>query len=350
MNYEYTPINYSFDSERAFSCDKNAQREDAYYQNQRRFSYAGFLSSQSDASLSDFEQQTPSPVNGYVDSMHEFDDTKVNPLLDYTYGSYLATPMTESPFPISTTPNLSDEAMFSKTSAFQTLSSYGYPQALSVPNSIPHFGNTYSLSYPPQPVNYNFSPLFMSANNDMMSSCVPMLTALDVSTMRSAAMYTPPAEDHHDFDLSFGESAASPEMFMSPTVSKTCKPKKIAKEKSKPKTGRVTKSQNRSRGRRSAHDTTTDEDKSFQCKYIGCGKAFKRSEHLKRHDRSIHTLEKPFGCPYAACSKKFSRSDNLNQHIRIHRHTGKDKSNMAAIRRGSSSSESSAGSAHTSYL
>ncbi|KAI9032774.1 hypothetical protein CLU79DRAFT_666591, partial [Phycomyces nitens] len=58
--------------------------------------------------------------------------------------------------------------------------------------------------------------------------------------------------------------------------------------------------------------------KSFQCKYSGCGKAFKRSEHLKRHARSIHTLEKPFECPYTACSKKFSRSDNLNQHIRIH--------------------------------
>jgi uncharacterized Zn-finger protein len=76
---------------------------------------------------------------------------------------------------------------------------------------------------------------------------------------------------------------------------------------------------------------------------------FKRSEHLKRHIRSIHTLEKrkfftncwkkekkkmkihfyshlalAYECPYQSCSKRFSRSDNLNQHIRIHRHTVKD--------------------------
>ncbi|OBZ83114.1 hypothetical protein A0J61_08834, partial [Choanephora cucurbitarum] len=50
--------------------------------------------------------------------------------------------------------------------------------------------------------------------------------------------------------------------------------------------------------------------------------------HLKRHIRSIHTLEKPFECPYQSCSKRFSRSDNLNQHIRIHRHNGKDKNNQ----------------------
>ncbi|KAI8375991.1 uncharacterized protein BYT42DRAFT_466725, partial [Radiomyces spectabilis] len=56
----------------------------------------------------------------------------------------------------------------------------------------------------------------------------------------------------------------------------------------------------------------------FVCTSDHCGKAFKRSEHLKRHIRSIHTQEKPFECPYQACGKRFSRSDNLNQHIRIH--------------------------------
>ncbi|KAF9130531.1 hypothetical protein BGW39_002989 [Mortierella sp. 14UC] len=58
----------------------------------------------------------------------------------------------------------------------------------------------------------------------------------------------------------------------------------------------------------------------FTCLVDACGKQFKRSEHLKRHVRSVHTLEKPFGCPYENCPKRFSRSDNLNQHIRIHRH------------------------------
>ncbi|KAF9929216.1 hypothetical protein FBU30_001776 [Linnemannia zychae] len=65
----------------------------------------------------------------------------------------------------------------------------------------------------------------------------------------------------------------------------------------------------------------------FHCMADDCGKLFKRSEHLKRHVRSVHTLEKPFICPYKDCPKSFSRSDNLNQHIRVHRH---DKEKTAA--------------------
>ncbi|KAI8340514.1 hypothetical protein BC941DRAFT_324881, partial [Chlamydoabsidia padenii] len=61
------------------------------------------------------------------------------------------------------------------------------------------------------------------------------------------------------------------------------------------------------------------EKRTFVCQAEDCGKIFKRSEHLKRHIRSIHTNEKPFECPYQQCQKRFSRSDNLNQHIRIHR-------------------------------
>ncbi|KAI8987468.1 hypothetical protein BDF20DRAFT_787751, partial [Mycotypha africana] len=56
----------------------------------------------------------------------------------------------------------------------------------------------------------------------------------------------------------------------------------------------------------------------FPCSYDGCGKIFKRSEHLKRHIKSIHTKEKPYTCPYDNCDKRFSRTDNLSQHIRIH--------------------------------
>ncbi|KAF9125625.1 hypothetical protein BGX30_000386 [Mortierella sp. GBA39] len=65
----------------------------------------------------------------------------------------------------------------------------------------------------------------------------------------------------------------------------------------------------------------------FNCLIDDCGKLFKRSEHLKRHVRSVHTLEKPFICPFRDCPKSFSRSDNLNQHIRVHRH---DKEKAAA--------------------
>jgi hypothetical protein len=60
--------------------------------------------------------------------------------------------------------------------------------------------------------------------------------------------------------------------------------------------------------------------KVYTCKVPGCGKLFKRSEHLKRHIRSIHTDEKPFTCKL--CCKKFSRHDNLNQHMRVHGESG----------------------------
>ncbi|KAK4516486.1 uncharacterized protein ATC70_011458 [Mucor velutinosus] len=59
--------------------------------------------------------------------------------------------------------------------------------------------------------------------------------------------------------------------------------------------------------------------KQFLCEYDDCGKLFKRSEHLKRHIKSIHTKEKPYSCPYKDCGKSFARTDNLSQHIRIHR-------------------------------
>ncbi|KAH7044890.1 hypothetical protein BKA57DRAFT_374413, partial [Linnemannia elongata] len=76
----------------------------------------------------------------------------------------------------------------------------------------------------------------------------------------------------------------------------------------------------RSRGRRVSCNPDNSGCKVFTCRFEDCGKIFKRSEHLKRHVRSIHTMEKPFECPIMNCPKRFSRSDNLNQHIRIHRH------------------------------
>ncbi|BGP46618.1 hypothetical protein JCM10450v2_002465 [Rhodotorula kratochvilovae] len=70
--------------------------------------------------------------------------------------------------------------------------------------------------------------------------------------------------------------------------------------------------------------------KIFLCKVPGCGKCFKRSEHLKRHVRSIHTNEKPFQCQWPTCKRLFSRHDNLNQHLRIHREPGMTDAEFSA--------------------
>lgn len=91
-----------------------------------------------------------------------------------------------------------------------------------------------------------------------------------------------------------------------------------------PYAGLITK---RSRGRRVPNkpeemNNLGKSGKVYTCKVPGCGKCFKRSEHLKRHVRSIHTDEKPFLCPYPSCNKRFSRHDNLNQHARVHTSTG----------------------------
>ncbi|OJA15353.1 hypothetical protein AZE42_09050 [Rhizopogon vesiculosus] len=59
--------------------------------------------------------------------------------------------------------------------------------------------------------------------------------------------------------------------------------------------------------------------RTYTCHVDGCGKCFVRSEHLKRHIRSIHTNDKPWVCSVWGCERSFSRRDNLNQHMRIHK-------------------------------
>lgn len=58
-------------------------------------------------------------------------------------------------------------------------------------------------------------------------------------------------------------------------------------------------------------------DRPFVCTYKDCKRAFKRYEHLKRHNL-MHTGERPHKCKFPGCSKSFSRSDNLSQHYKIH--------------------------------
>lgn len=61
-------------------------------------------------------------------------------------------------------------------------------------------------------------------------------------------------------------------------------------------------------------------DKIHKCHYPGCDGAFKRQEHLKRHQKKHAKDEKPFKCVVEICAKRFDRTDNLNAHYRTHLH------------------------------
>lgn len=68
----------------------------------------------------------------------------------------------------------------------------------------------------------------------------------------------------------------------------------------------------RSRGRRVSCNPDNSGCKVFTCRFEDCGKIFKRSEHLKRHVRSIHTMEKRKFIVTFNCCAFFFRKDGSN--------------------------------------
>ncbi|KAG0167123.1 hypothetical protein DFQ28_004684 [Apophysomyces sp. BC1034] len=274
-------------------------RDQNNYGYMRRFSYAELLSNQSEASLSDYE--TPSPSNDYEDYIYHQQQHQPQTLDDKQ--RRMSSLMMDTYLPV--TPN----------EYSNMVDAWFHPM---YPTRAPQAMDTFYGYLAPPALLEGYHPL---------SPCAPM-TMMDVATSTAVPTTVTPAQT--TTDLSYRERASSSSSVSSSSSGNNNDPS--SSSSSSPGGGKTTVKQGRSRGRRVSSNPGAAGQKMFTCKHDDCGKVFKRSEHLKRHIRSIHTLEKPFECPYHSCSKRFSRSDNLNQHIRIHRHNGKDKNNTTTQR------------------
>ncbi|KAF7728492.1 hypothetical protein EC973_006045 [Apophysomyces ossiformis] len=295
-------------------------RDQNNYGYMRRFSYAELLSNQSEASFSDYE--TPSPSNDYEDYIYHQQQHQPQPQTLDDKQRRMSTLMMDAYLPV--TPN-------EYTNMVDAWLHPMYPAAAAAavaaraPQAMDNF---YSYLAP---------PTLLEGYHHPLSPCAPM-TIMDVATSTAVPTTVTPVQT--TADLVFRERASSSSSSVSSSSIRNnnnnnnhdASGSSSPSSSSSPGGGKTTVKQGRSRGRRVSSNPGAAGQKMFTCKHDDCGKVFKRSEHLKRHIRSIHTLEKPFECPYHSCSKRFSRSDNLNQHIRIHRHNGKDKNSTTTQR------------------
>ncbi|XP_076439175.1 uncharacterized protein LOC143278050 [Babylonia areolata] len=58
-------------------------------------------------------------------------------------------------------------------------------------------------------------------------------------------------------------------------------------------------------------------ERRYFCPEAGCGKSYKRGEHLKIH-ALVHTGDRPYQCPESSCGKSFAHPFVLKEHIRTH--------------------------------
>lgn len=287
-------------------CLNNNQRYGSMDYSRRTSYFTGLLANPtSEASFSDHEQQTPSPFSVYEDyqysNQHTLDSNnkrRLSHLMDLSphqsyQNGYIQNDYTTLVTPWMTSMNNTQDRPTSMIYANPSVDMYSSPQA------------------------YLTNPSFDQ------SPYHPLCTPLDSASVNAT----------HDSSLFCERASSSSSSCSSATHENTAHTRAIRRGKSihaKSGTNTTPGKPTRSRGRRVSNSPSVAGQKMFKCVHDDCGKIFKRSEHLKRHVRSIHTLEKPFNCPYHSCPKSFSRSDNLNQHIRIHRHTGKDKNSNNA--------------------
>lgn len=221
-----------------------------YQQMERRMSYSDYLSCSSQGSFSDYEH---SPVT-----------------LSEEYPS-------PSPSPSTTTGHHHQQQKYFVPS-MSNVYSY-HPSTLIPPVSSHPFDcmveyHQHMMFKQPQPVYdsmYNHHHHHYQHHASDASSPTPSST----STANSSPIASP------KMPCQANNSTAAPVGGGKKKVTKSTRAKRNA-------VSRVTKQQKQ-------HKQQAEDDaslKTFSCEHYDCGKVFKRSEHLKRHIRSIHTREK----------------------------------------------------------
>ncbi|ORZ08428.1 hypothetical protein BCR42DRAFT_455605 [Absidia repens] len=269
----------------------------------RRFSYADLLSNNSESSLSDYEQQTPSPSNDYEDyifqqqqhqyqhlhpQQHPLDEQKrrMSMIEQATY--YQQQHQQQPSSYMLPTDYLQPHSNNNNNGSILPPSSLGYSSAVTAINH-PHFQQQQqrSMSYSAgdvmstlMPSMFDYQATCPSSPMGLNGSGSEMMPLIDSSPSPSGGVNTAGLMPRDRLDSLSSRSSNSS---MSPPTSQAQSQVKLTKS------GKV--KQCRSRGRRVSSNPTIG-SKMFTCKHDDCGKVFKRSEHLKRHIRSIHTLEK----------------------------------------------------------
>ncbi|KAI9360638.1 hypothetical protein BD770DRAFT_441951 [Pilaira anomala] len=307
------------------------QRHDSIDYSRRPSYFTGLLgtNNNSEASYSDHEQQTPSPFNSYE---------------DYQYHHPLDNSNKRRPSTLVELPHLAyqqQQQQFSTVINHSWLQQQQQQQQQNVSSSPPSRCHSSPMIYANPAVDMYSPQTYLNTqyHNSYHPLCAPVVDSTmlvpshhGISSSHAGTVTTADAI-YRERAASSSSSSSDSALSLSPPSTPAAAVAAAAATRRISKANNLNKSPlkpTRSRGRRVSNSPSIAGQKVFTCKHDNCGKVFKRSEHLKRHVRSIHTLEKPFECPYQTCSKRFSRSDNLNQHIRIHRHTGKDKNTSSS--------------------
>lgn len=258
------------------------QRHDSIDYSRRPSYFTGLLgtNNNSEASYSDHEQQTPSPFNSYEDYQyhHPLDNSNKRRLSTLVELPHLA---------------------YQQQQQFSTVVNHSWlqqqQQQQNVSASPPSRCHSSPMIYANPAVDMYSPQTYLNTqyHNNYHPLCAPVVdsTMLVPSHHGISSSHATTTEDgiYRERAASSSSSSSDSALSLSPPSTPAAAARRISKA------NHLNKSPlkpTRSRGRRVSNSPSIAGQKVFTCKHDNCGKVFKRSEHLKRHVRSIHTLEK----------------------------------------------------------